>query len=105
MQASRVGTVSVPAIATNNPSGFVSASKRPMRVACKNIGGITLRLSFESASLGSAGADTVDHYQLVVGANETFIVAPGQTLYVAGLGGGGILTYTSSEAYPFATEG
>lgn len=100
MKPSRVGTVAAPAVATNNPVGFVNAAEVPLRVAVHNIGGITLRFSYESGSLGSTTADGVDHYQLVVGAQQTFIVAPRQTLYAVGLGGGGFFTYTANEALP-----
>lgn len=104
MQPSRVGTVTVPAIATNQPTGFVAAGNVPLRVAVKNVGGVVLRIAFESASLGSSGADTIDHYQLIVGEKETFILAPRQTIYVAAVGGGGQLTYTASEALPLQVD-
>ena len=101
MAPSRVGTVSVPGIATNSPAGFAHANLRPLRVAVHNVGGAPLRLAFESASLGSSSSDTVDHYQLPIDKQQVFIVAPGQTLYVVAVGAGGNLTYTSSDALPF----
>lgn len=105
MRPSRVGTITVPGVSTNQPVGFVAAAERPLRVICRNVGGTLLRLSFESASLGAAGANTVDHFQLPGGQSEVFILAPRQTLYVVGAGGGGFLSYAASEAYPFSTEG
>lgn len=109
MNPSRLGTISVPAIATASPSGFVTAPRnkdggRPVRVEIHNTGGAVIRLAFESASLGTTSSDGVDHFQLVVGGTVTIIVAPSQTLYCVAVGAGGGLSYVASEAIPFSSE-
>lgn len=101
MSLSRVGTVNVPAVPTQNPVGFVRAGQVPVRVVVRNTSGVPLRLSFEASSLAPIAA-SVDIFMLPVGTSETFVLAPNQLLYAVALGAGGQLSYASSDALPFS---
>lgn len=98
MQPSLVQTLSIPQVG-GDPTRLIQAGANPMRVVVRNNGGNVLLIAFETPSLSDVN-NMGSIYQLPVGQSETFVLAPQQSIFAAGLGGGGTASIAASEAIP-----
>lgn len=100
MQPSGTKTLTVPIVGGSSPARLTQANaKTPMRVIVRNSGGTLLMIAFDTNSLtdiNQMGAC----FQLPAGASEVFVLAPGQPIIAAAVGGGGQATIAYSEAFP-----
>lgn len=99
MTPSIVQTLSVPEIGAGDPSRLIQAGPVPMRIVVRSTGGTVVFLAHDIAdlsNLNSIGAT----FQLPAGQSEVFVLAPGQSLMAASLGGGGQIAIAASEAFP-----
>lgn len=104
MNPSRMDTLGVPAVGARNPNMVTQAAAVPLRVAVRNIGGVMLLFAHSETELSKLG-QTSGVYELPTDRNETFVLAPGQALFVAAVGPAGRVCYAISEAWPLFTEG
>lgn len=100
MKPSTVGTLNVPTIPTPAPATIVKSADRPMRVVVRNSGGANLRIAHDANSLITQASDVATHFQLAIGDEDTFILAPRQGLYAIATGAGGLLSFAASDALP-----
>ena len=93
-------TVSVPELGTPNPARLTQAPKdTPMRVLIRNVGGTTLFIAHEINALQNVNSNA-STYQLTQNQSDSFVLAEGQSLFAAALGGGGSASLAISEAVP-----
>lgn len=98
MQPSVILTVNVPEIG-NTPVRLIQAGPTPMRVVVRNAGGANLLLAHDANSLQNINSIS-DAFQLPTGLEEVFVLAPRQSLFASGSGGGGQASIAASEAIP-----
>ena len=101
MQSSHVRTIPVPAGGAGaTPTAAAFAAKVPIRVSVRNVGGAVLVFGYSSSDVVGEGGPTSSVYRLPLGASEIFVLAPKQTLYAVGVGAGGVVSVSVSEAIP-----
>ncbi len=101
MQETRFYTITVPASNSNvAPAVVTTATDRPIRVLMRNTGPVPVFVAGSSSDLQVAGGAVSAVYRLPPGLSDTFVIAPKQTLYVAGVGVGSEVCVSVSEAYP-----
>lgn len=91
-------TLSVPDVGTQSPATLTMATDVPFRVVVRNVGGNTVYLAYDVNALTLDALQNV--YELPVDRSETFLVMPGQGLYVAGAGTNGRIALAQSPAFP-----
>jgi hypothetical protein len=99
---SLVNTVSVPAQGAgtnNNPATLYRAADRPLRVVVRNTGAATLLIAHDTTAL-QVEAPLAGTFRLPVGASETYVLMPRQSLVAASIGAGGVASIAVSEALP-----
>jgi hypothetical protein len=105
MQESTVTTYTVPAIAPNvNPATLARASKVPLRVVIRNIGGSSLILAHSVNDIAS-GTISAATFLVAIAFEETFVLAPQQGLFAVSSGIGGRVSVMVSDALPLTTGG
>lgn len=72
-----------------------------MRCQIRNTGGTTILLSHEPQALTDLNA-LGGCYQLPAGLADVFVLMPGQSIFAAGVGGGGQASIAISQALPVA---
>lgn len=96
-------TVDVP-ISTANPSTvgpvYAAPSDTVVRVFVSNVGAAALVLGFQPNAVVGAGLALGGNFRLPAGREVTLILQPRQTLYAAGVGAGGRVSYAVSVALP-----
>src|SRR5574337_1395504 len=104
MQPSGTRTLTIPAVGKgNNPARLMQANANaPMRVVVRNSGGVVLMIAHDTNSLSDLNQMGAC-FQLPAGASEVFVLAPGQPILAAGVGGGGQVCIAYSEAFPVGT--
>lgn len=103
MQPSTAQTYPLPDAADPNarPATIVRPSKVPLRVLVQNVGGALVFIGYEVTAVATgAGGATSRTYRLPAGGSESFIVSPDQAIYATGLGLGGLISVSISEALP-----
>lgn len=93
-----VNTVSVAAQGTP-PAVLYRATQKPLRVVVRNSGGTLLLIAYEATAL-TVNNPMADTFRLPVGASETFVLMPQQSLLAAAVGAGGVASIAASEALP-----
>ena len=100
-QPSRVATINVPVIGTNNPATLLRAPKdRPMRVLVRNVGGVLVFLSHDATDLATFTNASASSYRLPAGFADVFVVMPEQGMFAAAQGAQGMISIALSEALP-----
>jgi len=101
MEPTRFYTISLPqANANNAPAVITTATSVPLRVLVRNRGPVPCFIAGSSSDLQVAGGAVSAVYTIPSGLTDTFVIAPRQTLYAAGVGAGGEICVSVSEAYP-----
>lgn len=100
MSKSRMDTFSVPVLGEGNAATITVAADVPVRVVVRNIGAVIVSLAHTSNELAKLGVST-GVYQMPPAAVDTFVLAPGQGLFVASGGAIGRICVAISEAWPF----
>lgn len=103
MKESRVGTYQLQAIGSRNTATLATAADVPLRVVVRNIGSVSMVIAHTSNALAKVGAAT-DVYLLPPDRDATFVLAPGQGLFAAGIGLNGRACIAVSEAIPLFQE-
>lgn len=103
MRPSRVGIFQLQTVGADNVALLVTAAAIPMRVVVNNIGVNSILIAHTSNALQKVGAAT-DTYLLQAGQNATFVLAPEQGLFAAGIGAVGRACIAASEAIPLFQE-
>ena len=100
-QPSRVLTINVPVIGTNNPATLLRAPKdKPMRVLIRNVGGVLVFLTHDATDLATFSNASAAAYRLPAGYADVFVVMPEQGMYAAAQGVQGLISVALSEALP-----
>lgn len=96
-------TVDVP-ISTTSPETlgpvYAAPSDTVVRVFVSNVGAAPLVLGFQPNAVVGAGLALGGNFRLPTGREVTLILQPRQTLYAAGVGAGGRISFTVSVALP-----
>jgi len=104
MNATKFTRVTLPVLALTPGERVSSIASAPkgvaVRVLIRNNSGVLAFLSTASEMLIGADAPGSDVYELPPLASDVIILAPGQSLYAAGNGAGGMLSMSISEALP-----
>lgn len=91
--------------AANNIGAFVTApDKIAVRVLVANVGAVPLAVGATPAAVAGNAVNTGANFRLPAGRSEVFVLAPRQSLYAVGIGGGGRVSYSISEALPMAVQ-
>jgi len=93
----RMQTIDIAAIPTETPSTLATAQSHFLRVAIRNIGPNAIQLSLDPTAFQSANASTI---LLASGLEEIVPIAPSQSIYAAGVGGGARVNVIRSVAIP-----
>lgn len=105
MHESEVKTVTVPGVPTNSPAMIAVAAEVPIRVVVSNVGGVPVRLSYASSSLGGITSEASSHFRLIANNDVVLVLAPKQRLYAVGVGAVGVLSVATSDALPLDLRG
>lgn len=104
MNDSLTQTLSVPAVGDGgNPSRLYQAGKTAMRVLVRNNGGVILFIAHDVGDLANASSIGTS-YQLPPAQSDVFVIAPGQSIFAASNGAGGVASVAISEAVPVANK-
>lgn len=91
-------------ISTADPSTvgpvYAAPSDTVVRVFVSNVGAAAVILGFQPNAVVGAGLTTGGNYRLPANREVTIIMQPRQTLYATGVGAGGRISFTVSEALP-----
>lgn len=100
-QPSRVATINVPIIGTNNPATLLRAPKgKPMRVMVRNVGGVLVFIAHDATDLATFSNASASSYRLPAGYADVFVLMPEQGIYAAAQGAQGLISIALSEALP-----
>lgn len=103
MQPTSLFKITLPDLALA-PGGRVNsiakARKVPMRVYILNLSGSECFFGFASESMIGPDAPGNDVFELPVGRDVTFVLAPEQVLYGCANGAGAAISVATSDAYP-----
>lgn len=101
MENSLARTITVPPGGqAATPTAVATAALVPIRAVVRNVGGTALALGFASTDLVNIEGATSSSFRLPAGASDIFILAPKQILYAVGVGLGGLISVSTSEALP-----
>lgn len=94
-------TISVPQANVNNAPAVVATSGSvPLRVLMRNTGPVQVFVAGSSTDLQVSGGAVSAVYRLPAGQTDVFVLGPRQTIYVGGVGAGGEICVSVSEAFP-----
>ncbi len=97
MRDSRLNTLTLPTAGDPNPSILATAGHSPMRVVIMNVGGTLIILSHDATTL-TQQPTLAGTAQLLMGADVTIVLAPGQSIFGVSQGGGGQASVAMSDA-------
>lgn len=101
MQPTTFSTIPIPASGSPAPTGIAYATKVPVRVLVRNVGGVAAIIGPTSGDVaGSQGPSRQSTVLLPPGASDVYVLAPQQKLYAVGAGAGGLLCISVAEAVP-----
>lgn len=96
IENSSMRTLDIPAIG-DDPALLFNAANHPFDVVIHNVGGNLVFLAMDVNNLVNAQS-VMDVFQLQTGRDVRLRLAPGQTLYGAGQGGGGLVSLAMHHA-------
>lgn len=100
-QPSRVATINIPVVGSNNPATLVRAPKgKPIRVMIRNVGGVLCFLAHDTQDLATFTNVSANSYRLPAGQVDVFVLMPEQGIYAAAQGAQGLISIAISEALP-----
>jgi hypothetical protein len=100
-QPSRVATINVPIIGSNNPATLIRAPKgKPIRLMIRNVGGVLCFLAHDVQDLATFSNASANSYRLPAGQVDVFVVMPEQAVYAVAQGAQGLISIAISEALP-----
>lgn len=100
-QPSRVATINIPIVGSENPATLVRAPRgKPLRVMVRNVGGVLVFLAHETTDLATFSNVSASSYRLPAGQVDVFVLMPEQGLYACAQGAQGFVSIAISEALP-----
>lgn len=100
-QPSRLATINVPVIGTNNPATITRSPRgKPTRVQVRNVGGVLIFLAHDVTDLATFSNASASSYRLPPNTVDVFVLMPEQGLYAASQGALGFVSVAISEALP-----
>jgi hypothetical protein len=100
MQNSHFETLTVQPVGTAVPTTIVKAAKVPLRVLVMNAGPVVIFIAGTTTDLTPLPSTAT--FRLFPGQTQVFVAAPQQGLYCVGAATGGLLSVSTSEAFPLA---
>lgn len=98
MKDSTYETLVVNALGNANSTTLAKAADVPLRVLVSNVGAVVIFLAKSASDV--APRPTTASFRLFPSQDKVFVLAPGQALYAIGVGLGGQLSVSTSEALP-----
>ncbi|MGH7176519.1 MAG: hypothetical protein ACREJC_03975 [Tepidisphaeraceae bacterium] len=104
MQPSQLNSLVLPIQGSQSPATLMKAAGVPLRVVVRNFGPGNALLSFDAGTLSSVPV-FANTWSLPIDREDTFVLAPHQTLYAVGIGAGCVVSIAASEAIPIKGGG
>lgn len=101
MQPTIVKTYALPQVLERDPASVAYATRVPVRVVVKNVGGAAVFVGFASGDVQSPDGVGTDVWIVNPSESDVFVLAPKQTMYASSAGPNGRVTVQVSEAFPY----